>query len=112
MTHTATKSAETYTTVSAEEFARRIKSADVYLIDVRTAEEYADGHIEGARNLDVTKESFVEDAKRMLPKDKVIAVYCGSGKRSAVASGKLAAEGYRVLNLDGGFAAWKEAGLQ
>jgi rhodanese-related sulfurtransferase len=51
----------------------------------------------------------MEKAKAALPMDKKIAVYCRSGRRSANAAGKLAAEGYRCVNLKGGIVAWKEA---
>ena len=40
-----------------------------------------------------------------------IAVYCGSGKRSAIASKQLSDNGYNVLNMDGGLMAWKASGL-
>lgn len=102
---------EGYKTVSPEEFAKEITSPKVYLVDVRTPAEYAEGHIEGAGNLDVTAEDFIEKAKETLPKDKTIAVYCGSGKRSGMAATKLAAEGYDILNMDGGLSAWQKAGL-
>lgn len=100
-----------FTTVEAPEFAREIKSPDVFLIDVRTPDEFKDGHIEGAHNIDVQSPDFLTDAEKILPRDKTIAVNCGSGKRSALASEKLSAAGYKVLNLAGGLAEWKEAGL-
>ena len=46
-----------------------------------------------------------------LPKDKTIAIYCRSGRRSANAAGKLADVGYKCVNLKGGIIAWKEAGM-
>lgn len=100
-----------YKTVEPKEFFDIIQSPDIYLVDVRTEEEYEDGHIKGAHNIDVQSPTFLETAKKELPKDKTIAVYCGSGKRSALASGQLADAGYEIINLDGGLAAWKEAGL-
>ncbi|MBQ5575611.1 MAG: rhodanese-like domain-containing protein, partial [Bacteroidales bacterium] len=51
-------------------FATRIAEPDVVLLDVRTAEEYVDGHIQGAINIDVKKDDFVEKAKLILPTDK------------------------------------------
>lgn len=98
-------------TVSPEEFAKEIKSSDYYLLDVRKPDEYESGHIEGAANLDVTDPNFSEEAKSNLPKDKIIAVYCGTGKRSGMAATKLIEEGFKILNLDGGLNAWKAAGL-
>ena len=102
---------EKYTTVDAVEFSKDIKSPNIYLVDVRTPEEYADGHIEGAKNLNVMSDNFEKKAEASLPKDREIAVYCGSGKRSALAAAKLSALGYKVLNMAGGMAAWNEAGL-
>jgi rhodanese-related sulfurtransferase len=52
----------------------------------------------------------MEKAKATLPLDKKIAIYCRSGRRSANAAGRLAAEGYQCVNLKGGILAWKEAG--
>lgn len=102
---------ETYKTVSPEEFNKEIKSSDVYLLDVRTPEEFESGHLAGAHNIDVTAPDFIEVSLKELPKPKTIAVYCGSGKRSAIASKQLSDNGYNVLNMDGGLMAWKASGL-
>ena len=90
-------------------FSELIEDSSVVLLDVRTANEFAEGHIEGAINIDQGQSDFMEKAKAALPTDKKIAVYCRSGRRSANAAGKLAAEGYRCVNLKGGIVAWKEA---
>ena len=90
-------------------FSELIEDSSVVLLDVRTANEFAEGHIEGAINIDQGQSDFLEKAKAALPTDKKIAVYCRSGRRSANAAGKLAAEGYRCVNLKGGIVAWKEA---
>ncbi len=92
-------------------FAQLIENPDVALLDVRTAAEYAEGHIEGAILVDQKQGDFIEKAKAALPKDKKIAVYCRSGRRSADAANRLAAEGYQCVNLKGGIIAWKEAGM-
>ena len=60
-------------------------------------------------NIDQAQSDFIQKAKKMLPSDKTIAVYCRSGRRSASAAGKLAVEGYKAVNLKGGILAWKEA---
>ncbi len=78
------------------------------MVDVRTAEEYNAGHIEGARNIDVQKENFQKEAVASIPKDKMVAVYCRSGKRSLKAAGILAKAGYHVVNLRGGWLEWSE----
>ncbi len=95
-------------TVSADEFAQLIKADSVVLVDVRTAEEFGAGHIAGAVNIDVLKDSFAKAASSALPKDKTIAVYCRSGKRSMTAANMLAKKGYRVVNLRGGWLEWTE----
>lgn len=78
------------------------------MVDVRTAEEYDAGHIEGARNIDVLKDNFQTEAKTSIPKDKTVAVYCRSGKRSLKAAAILAKAGYHVVNLRGGWLEWSE----
>lgn len=95
-------------TVSAAEFEQIIKSDSVDLVDVRTADEFADGHIEGAKNIDVLKDDFEEKAATALPKDKTAAVYCRSGKRSLKAANILAKNGYNVVNLRGGWLEWTD----
>ena len=99
-----------YENADVNGFAARIADPDVVLLDVRTAQEFNEGHIQKALNIDVKQDGFVEKAKAILPADKTVAVYCRSGKRSANAAGMLAKEGYKVVNLTGGIMAWKEAG--
>lgn len=101
---------ENFENTDVEGFASMMDEPDVVVLDVRTAEEYAEGHLEGATNIDQKQDDFVERAKALLPHDKRIAVYCRSGRRSASASSRLAAEGYRCVNLKGGIMAWREAG--
>ena len=91
-------------------FANLIADPDVVLLDVRTEKEFNEGHLANALNIDIKQSGFVEKAKAVLPIDKTIAVYCRSGKRSALAAVQLAPEGYKVVNLEGGILAWKEAG--
>ena len=91
------------------EFAGLVADSNVVVLDVRTASEFAEGHLERAINIDYHQSDFVEKAKATLPLDKKIAVYCRSGRRSAGAAGKLGDEGYKLVNLKGGIIAWKEA---
>ena len=100
-----------YENMDVNAFAAQVADPDVVLLDVRTAKEFDEGHLQNAVNIDVTQDGFVEIAKSMLPADKTIAVYCLSGKRSAQAAGGLTKEGYKVVNLKGGIEAWKEAGM-
>ncbi|MDY6439233.1 MAG: rhodanese-like domain-containing protein [Prevotella sp.] len=96
-----------YENADVNEFANLLTNRqDVVLLDVRTAEEYAEGYIDGAMNIDVRSDSFAERAESLLPKEKTIAVYCRSGRRSAQAANLLAKRGYRVVNLSGGIIEW------
>ena len=94
-----------------KEFAELIADSSVVILDVRKADEFAEGHIKGAVLIDQFQSDFVEQAQAKLPKEKTIAVYCRSGRRSANAAGKLADIGYKCVNLKGGILAWKEANM-
>ena len=108
MAHTESKQA--YQTVDDSRFAKDITSDDFYLLDVRTTDEYNGGHIENAHNIEVLDPNFAHNAKTTLPKDKIIAVYCGTGKRSGIASERLTNMGYKVVNLEGGLTEWEKEG--
>ena len=99
-----------YENADVQEFSELIKDSCVVILDVRTASEFAEGHIEGALHIDQGQSDFVEKVKTAIPTDKKVAVYCRSGRRSANAANKLASEGYSCVNLKGGILAWKEAG--
>lgn len=99
-----------YEDVDVNAFSALVSSPDVVVLDVRTAEEFKEGHIDGAANIDVKQGNFAEQATATLPKEKTIAVYCRSGRRSSNAADMLTTEGYRVVNLKGGILAWKEEG--
>lgn len=99
-----------YTDMDVEQFARFISDKRVQLIDVRTPQEYADGHIRDAANINVLDSDFVEESEKELNKARPVAVYCRSGKRAADAANKLTDKGYSVTNLEGGILAWEEAG--
>lgn len=98
-----------YENVDVNEFATLVADTNVVVLDVRTPNEYAEGHILGAVLIDQNQSDFVEKAKASLPQGKTIALYCRSGRRSANAAGKLADVGYKCVNLKGGIIAWKEA---
>lgn len=89
-----------------------INREDALLIDVRDPGEYGSGHILGAKNLPLARldASGAEIAAKR--KQKPVIVYCDTGNRSAKAAAVLRGQGYaQVLNLAGGFAAWRQAGL-
>ena len=94
--------------MDVQEFSKYISNDDVQLVDVRTPEEYDEGHIAGSKNINVFDKDFVDEAEQTLDKSKPVAVYCRSGKRSADAAEKLTEHGFKVTNLEGGILAWKE----
>lgn len=101
-----------YRSVDVNEFAEVIRKADVCLLDVRTEKEFAEGHIEGSICIDVTRSDFMEKAAALLPKDKTIALYCRSGRRSKKAAELLSDAGYKVVELNTGYLGWVNAGKQ
>lgn len=92
--------------MTPSEFAQAIKEPGVYLLDVRPLADFEKTHIPGANHLDVTDPDFIQKAGEMLPKDETIAVYCNTGKRSAIAFSELEKLGYKVINLDNGITSW------
>jgi rhodanese-related sulfurtransferase len=72
-------------------------------------EEYEEGHIADALLVDFYSYNFEEQATAKLSKEKAVAVYCRSGRRSASAAQKLVKLGYEVIHLDGGILAWQRA---
>ena len=79
------------------------------LVDVRTPEEFASGHVAGAVNIPIdTLSSRMSELEPYKGGD--VYVICQVGGRSAAASSSLAKAGYQPLNVQGGTAAWKTAG--
>lgn len=76
-------------------------SAETVVIDVRTPEEFASGHLEGAINIDVQSPSFDAMASQ-LPTDGEYVIYCRSGNRSASAIERLDGLGFTTLTNAGG----------
>ena len=89
-----------------------IKSGKYVVIDVRTPEEYAAGHINGAVNYDYYSDDFEDNLEENLTdKSKSYIVYCRSGKRSLYSAQIMEELGYKdIINLEGGFLAWENAG--
>ena len=99
------------TSVSAPEFDKEIKANSVQLLDVRTPQEYAEGHIDGASNINIQSDDFQQRAEKELSKDSTILVYCRSGRRSMEAAEMLTKLGYKVVKHKGGIIEWKGDGL-
>ena len=96
-----------YKSISMSEAEEMMKNEKDYIIlDVRTAEEYKEGHIPNAIN--VANETIGEDEIAELPdKDQLIMVYCRSGRRSKQAASKLVKLGYSNIVEIGGIIDWK-----
>ena len=99
-------SAKTFESVDAAEFAREIAKKGVQIVDVRTAAEYAEGHIPNAVNIDVYSEDFADKIAR-LDKERTVAIYCRSGRRSKSAAEQAVKQGFKVVELDGGVLSWR-----
>jgi molybdopterin/thiamine biosynthesis adenylyltransferase/rhodanese-related sulfurtransferase len=97
--------------VSAAELADR-RAADLTIIDVREPDEHAQGAIPGSRH--IARGVLESVAGNVIPShDAPVALYCAVGARSALAAQALAEMGYtNVVSLEGGFTAWKNAGLE
>jgi rhodanese-related sulfurtransferase len=98
--------------LTADEFDKGISNKDsVQILDVRTPEEYASGHLKGSLLADWSNKTEFERRIAFIDKNKPVYVYCLAGGRSAVAASKLRNEGYQqVFELDGGINSWKAAG--
>jgi rhodanese-related sulfurtransferase len=105
-------------TLAAAAVARNIAPADalslvkarpnLYLLDVRTPQEYQEARIAGAHLIPIDQ---LMQRVRELPQDRPILVYCAVGSRSAQVFSFLARRGYaEVYNLDGGIYAWAAKG--
>ncbi len=101
-----------FQSMDVEDFDTLIQNEDIQRLDVRTLAEYSEGHIAKTININVMDGSFAAMADSLLQKDRPVAVYCRSGKRSKKAAAILSAKGYKVFDLDKGFNSWQEAGKE
>lgn len=95
----------------ALETAAKTPEKAIVVLDVRTAEEFASGHIKGAQNVDIASPDFQKNLARLDPA-KTYLVHCAAGGRSTRSLGILNKLGFKsIIHLDGGLNSWKEAGL-
>jgi len=97
--------------VNTTQATHLINREEALVVDVREPNEFAAGHVLGAKNLPLARlEAAGADlAKR---KERPVIVYCDGGERSAKALAALKKQGFtRIANLSGGIAAWQQAGL-
>lgn len=99
-----------YKSVSVDELDKMRKADGVVVLDVRTAKEFATGHVPGAKNIDF----YADDIDRQLQaldKAKTYYVICRSGGRSGMTCEKMAGLKFpHFMNVEGGMLAWKKAG--
>ena len=109
---------EGFKSLTVEEYAKAIEDTTIVRLDVRTAEEYADGHIAKTINIDVLQEGFLEKVKALInslpikgeSEGVLIAVNCRSGKRSKNAARILVKNGFKVIELNAGYNDWVAKG--
>ena len=97
-------------TTGPVELSRKLKDENTNIVDVRAEEDFASGHVPGAVNLPKDK----WDTAQGLKKDKVNVLYCYTQTchLAAEAAMEFASRGYPVMEMDGGFAAWKDNKLE
>ncbi|QJE96911.1 rhodanese-like domain-containing protein [Luteolibacter luteus] len=96
--------------VKVEQAEQQISSG-IQLLDVRSKDEWDEGHLKGAKLLPVSEEDFAGKAKAFLDPKKPVLVYCRSGKRSEKAAKELRDAGFTpVYEMEGGILAWEKAG--
>ena len=100
------KAPGSYSQISMEEAVSMMeRETDYILLDVRTQDEYAQGHIPGA--ICIPNETIgTEDIPELPDKEQLILVYCRSGNRSKQAAEKLVQQGYTNIVEFGGINAW------
>lgn len=100
---------EQYSSGAPTDLESAISNGDVYLVDVRSNEEWSAGHIEQAHHHFLGR---LPDSASSIPQDAPVVVHCQSGARSAIGVSVLQAAGHKnVTNLTGGYSAWTKAGL-
>jgi phage shock protein E len=88
--------------------AMKSQSPKPFLLDVRTPDEYKQGHVSGAELIPLDE---LLSKKTQIPKEREVICICASGSRSSVAARQLSSLGYKVSNMRGGMARWSSAGL-
>ncbi len=87
-------------TISFRELRRYKEDKNCIIIDLRSRELYKEGHVEGAWNIPY---EYLEEAYPMLPRDKLLLLYCERGGTAMLAGRELSQRGYRVKAAASGF---------
>ncbi len=99
---------QSYETAQPSELAQRIKTGEVTLLDIRSDAEWAAGHIPCAEHRFLGR---LPQEVHLLRGEKTFVTQCQTSARSAIAASILQAAGVTVIDMSGGLAEWKEAGL-
>jgi len=95
------------TKVNNARFKELMLDSTAVILDVRTANEVQDGKIPGSLNVSYFANNFLSEVERLIPKDRIVLVYCAAGARSAEACKQLKKAGYKQLyDLQSGFNGW------
>jgi phage shock protein E len=95
--------------LSVEEFDKKRKEKDAVVLDVRTPEEFKEGHVPGAVNLDISDKDFDKKVEA-LDKGKTYLVHCARGGRSSRATEVMRPKFGKLYDFSGGMNAWQKAG--
>jgi thioredoxin 1 len=96
-------------TISIDDFETKLSADETQLIDVRTPEEFNQGHLKGALNYNINSSEFQQQISK-LDRNKIVLVYCLSGGRSASAAELMASNGFQeIYNMQGGIMKWNAA---
>lgn len=105
------KAADGAVHVNVEAAAKLVQEKKVTVLDVRTADEFGEGHIAGATNVDFLQSAEFEAAIGKLDKSKPYLVHCQAGGRSARSLKLFKKLGFETIyHLDDGFGGWHAAG--
>lgn len=97
--------------ITAQQAQQLLQENSLQILDIRTAEEFANGHLTGAQNLDFYASDFTQQLQTRDPKQPYL-LYCASGRRSAEAHRQMQALGFeQVYDIQGGYQAWTATGL-
>lgn len=110
LSNTATEDSNSVETIPINQFRQKVKSGRYTIIDIRTPEEFNEGHIEGAINIDYYKSSF-KDKIAQLDKDKKYLFYCRTGTRTSSALNLFKQLNFNeAYELQGGIKNWLRNG--
>ncbi|MCY1152346.1 MAG: rhodanese-like domain-containing protein [Sphaerochaetaceae bacterium] len=94
-----------YHRINSREAKERIDNdKDIIIVDVRTEEEFSEGHIPNSINIPLS--AVIDQAKQLFTKDTKLFIYCRSGVRSRIATSQLALMGFNKVYDFGGILSW------